>query len=104
MKSPTIKRRAAKAAVAPPAASKAKASPPGKVAVAREIAAENRYDRELILDKAQRWARNRIQARRWFLTYEIPEFGGNTASELLKMGKKQALLDYIERVELGSYV
>ncbi|UDQ88973.1 hypothetical protein LJE71_22600 [Xanthobacter autotrophicus] len=43
-------------------------------------------------------------ARDWYTKYNIPEFGGVTAEFLVKQGRVNAVIKYLNHLEDGGYV
>lgn len=56
-----------------------------------------------IIIRVTPWAGSTTQAVAWYRAERIPAFGGRTAYELVKEGKGDAVLQYLDCVELGGF-
>lgn len=56
-----------------------------------------------IIKRVTPWAGSTTQAVAWYRTERIPAFGGRTAYELVKEGKGEAVMHYLDVVELGGF-
>jgi len=56
-----------------------------------------------IINRAQPWAGSVTQAFAWYRSQPLPSFGGQTAEELVKEGKAEAVKSYLARINEGGY-
>ncbi len=58
---------------------------------------------EKLFPKLMGWAGCNILAIHWFERYKIPSCGHKTPFELCQIGQVEALLSYIELIEIGGF-
>jgi hypothetical protein len=56
-----------------------------------------------IINRVQPWAGSVNQAFAWYRSQPLPSFGGQTAEELVKEGKAEAVKAYLARINEGGY-
>jgi len=56
-----------------------------------------------IINRTQQWAGTANQAFAWYRSQPLPSFGGQTAEELVKEGKAEAVKRYLARINEGGY-
>ena len=56
-----------------------------------------------IINRAQPWAGSVNQAFAWYRSQPLPSFGDQTAEELVKEGRADAVKAYLSRINEGGY-
>lgn len=57
----------------------------------------------LIINQTLQWSGSLFQAYAWYRSEGIPGFGGVTAEQLVKRGKAQQVMNYLNRICEGGY-
>lgn len=56
-----------------------------------------------ILNRATPWAGSVQQAYAWYRAQPLPSFGDQTAEDLVKQGRAEAVKTYLSRIAVGGY-
>jgi hypothetical protein len=56
-----------------------------------------------ILNRAAVWAGSIQQAYAWYRAQPLPSFGDQTAEDLVKQGRAEAVKTYLSRIAVGGY-
>lgn len=56
-----------------------------------------------IITRVLPWAGSVPQAFAWYRAQPLPSFGDQTAEDLVKAGRAQAVKDYLARIAVGGY-
>lgn len=56
-----------------------------------------------ILTRAAAWAGSLPQAYAWYRSQPLPSFGDQTAEDLVKQGRAEAVKTYLSRIAVGGY-
>ncbi len=56
-----------------------------------------------ILNRASLWAGSVQQAYAWYRAQPLPSFGDQTAEDLVKEGRAEAVKAYLSRIAVGGY-
>lgn len=56
-----------------------------------------------ILNRAAVWAGSLPQAYAWYRSQPLPSFGDQTAEDLVKQGRADAVKIYLSRIAVGGY-
>lgn len=56
-----------------------------------------------ILARAAPWAGSMTQAYAWYRSQPLPSFGDQTAEDLVKQGRAEAVKTYLSRIAIGGY-
>ena len=56
-----------------------------------------------ILNRTQGWAGSMVQAFAWYRSQPLPSFGDQTAEDLVKEGRAEAVKSYLSRIAVGGY-
>ena len=56
-----------------------------------------------IISRARDWAGGEAQAMAWYRTQPIQALDGQTPEGLVKAGRAQAVMDYLDHVALGGF-
>jgi hypothetical protein len=56
-----------------------------------------------ILARVAPWAGSIAQAFAWFTSQPLPSFGGQTAADLVREGRAEAVKGYLSRIAVGGY-
>jgi len=66
------------------------------------IRIRNAFERTTIMEKILPLCKNRKEAEQWYYTEVIPSIG-YTANEMIKLGRYESLLSYLERIEADGF-
>lgn len=61
------------------------------------------HDMVMIINRAMPWCGTTFQAYAWYRSEPIPSFGDLTAETLVKQGKADAVMQYLDRIAEGGY-
>jgi len=61
------------------------------------------HDLAEILTRAAAWAGSMQQAYAWYRGQPLPSFGDQTAEDLVKQGRADAVKTYLSRIAVGGY-
>lgn len=56
-----------------------------------------------ILNRVRPWAGSPQQAFAWYRSQPLPSFGDQTAEDLVKEGRAEAVKRYLDRIAVGGY-
>lgn len=56
-----------------------------------------------ILNRVRPWAGSPQQAFAWYRSQPLPSFGDQTAEDLVKEGRAEAVKHYLDRIAVGGY-
>ena len=56
-----------------------------------------------ILNRATPWAGSMQMAYAWYRSQPLPSFGDQTAEDLVKQGRAEAVKTYLSRIAVGGY-
>lgn len=56
-----------------------------------------------IINRVLAWTGSIPAAFAWYRSQPLPSFGGQTAEELVKQGKAEAVREYLNRINVGGY-
>lgn len=56
-----------------------------------------------ILNRVEPWCGSIPQAYAWYRSQPLPSFGGQTAEDLVKAGRGEAVKSYLSRIAVGGY-
>lgn len=56
-----------------------------------------------ILNRAATWTGSLRQAYAWYRSQPLPSFGDQTAEDLVKQGRAEAVKTYLSRIAVGGY-
>ena len=73
----------------------ARRNAPATVARLRDVAE--------ILNRVEPWAGSMQQAYAWYRSQPLPSFGDQTAEDLVKQGRAEAVKTYLSRIAVGGY-
>ena len=56
-----------------------------------------------IINKVLPWAGTPLAAYAWYRSQSLPSFGDQTAEDLVKQGRAEAVKRYLSRISVGGY-
>jgi len=64
---------------------------------------KNEKQMVMIINRVTLWCGNTFQAYAWYRSEAIPSFGNLTAEALVKQGRTDSVINYLDRIADGGY-
>lgn len=61
-------------------------------------------DKSAVLARVENWSKNKEEAYDWYKNHKLQGFGGLTPFMLVRRGLTSALMEHLDRIEIGGHV